>query len=201
MFVLAVALLALGFLADEHTHRYKSGESVIVWFNTIGPKDNRQETYPFLNLPFCIGKGNLDHYHETIGEAFLGLELVQSGMDILFNISSASKTLCTTVLTAADNLQFHHAVFNEYVFNLYVDDFPLWGSVGFMASNGTVAIFTHRHYQFNINQDSIVYIEYFNSSNLVISPGNDVMMINWTYSVSFTSTNDTFDSRYFFKLF
>ena len=38
--------------------------------NTVGPYHNRQETYGYFTLPFCVGpKDSISHYHETLGEA------------------------------------------------------------------------------------------------------------------------------------
>lgn len=72
-------------LADEHSHYYKHNEEVILWMNTIGPYNNRQETYRYFSLPFCHGfKTSIDHYHETLSEALLGFELEYSGIDIRF---------------------------------------------------------------------------------------------------------------------
>lgn len=71
--------------ADEHDHIYKENEEVVLWMNTIGPYSNRQETYSYYSLPFCRGeKQSIDHYHETLGEALLGVELEYSGLDIRF---------------------------------------------------------------------------------------------------------------------
>lgn len=71
---------------DEHSHSYKDSEEVILWMNTVGPYNNRQETYRYYSLPFCHGfKTSIDHYHETLGEALLGVELEYSGIDIRFN--------------------------------------------------------------------------------------------------------------------
>lgn len=53
--------------------------------NTVGPYHNRQETYSYFSLPFCAGpKETISHYHETLGEALLGVELEFSGLDIDF---------------------------------------------------------------------------------------------------------------------
>jgi transmembrane 9 superfamily member 3 len=53
--------------------------------NTVGPYHNRQETYAYFSLPFCIGsKPAISHYHETLGEALQGVELEFSGLDIEF---------------------------------------------------------------------------------------------------------------------
>ena len=53
--------------------------------NTVGPYHNRQETYTYFSLPFCLGpKKTISHYHETLGEALLGVELDFSGLLIQF---------------------------------------------------------------------------------------------------------------------
>lgn len=53
--------------------------------NTVGPYHNRQETYKYFSLPFCVGKKKtINHYHETLGEALQGVELEFSGLEINF---------------------------------------------------------------------------------------------------------------------
>lgn len=49
--------------ADEHNHKYKNKEEVVVWANTVGPYANRQETYAFFNLPYCMGTALHQHHH------------------------------------------------------------------------------------------------------------------------------------------
>ncbi|VDL65623.1 unnamed protein product [Nippostrongylus brasiliensis] len=86
-------LLLISYLveADEHDHIYEIDEEVVLWMNTVGPYSNRQETYAYFSLPFCRGpKESIGHYHETMGESLLGVELDFSGLDIKFR----SKLLC-----------------------------------------------------------------------------------------------------------
>lgn len=52
--------------------------------NTVGPLNNRQETYPYFQLPFCQGPQSVQHHHETLGEALQGMDLVHSGIPISF---------------------------------------------------------------------------------------------------------------------
>lgn len=60
-------------------------EEVVLWMNTVGPYDNRQETYAYFSLPFCQGtKQSIGHYHETLSEALQGVELEHSGYAIDF---------------------------------------------------------------------------------------------------------------------
>ena len=53
---------------------------MIVWVNTVGPYNNRQETYPYYGLPFCKGSEVVEHHHETLGEVLQGLELINAGI-------------------------------------------------------------------------------------------------------------------------
>lgn len=63
--------------------QYNDGEEVVLWMNTVGPYHNRQETYAYFSLPFCVGeKRGIGHYHETLSEALQGVELEFSGYDI-----------------------------------------------------------------------------------------------------------------------
>lgn len=65
--------------------QYEDNEEVVLWMNTVGPYDNRQETYAYFSLPFCSGvKRNINHYHETLSEALQGVELEFSGYEMQF---------------------------------------------------------------------------------------------------------------------
>lgn len=65
--------------------QYKDHEEVVLWMNTVGPYHNRQETYAYFSLPFCVGtKPSISHYHETLSEALQGVELEFSGYEIDF---------------------------------------------------------------------------------------------------------------------
>ncbi|KAL1403684.1 hypothetical protein pipiens_019257, partial [Culex pipiens pipiens] len=82
--LLVLALVATA-KADEHTHTYEDHEEVVLWMNTVGPYHNRQETYAYFSLPFCVGtKQSISHYHETMSEALQGVELEFSGYEIDF---------------------------------------------------------------------------------------------------------------------
>lgn len=63
--------------------------------STVGPYDNRQETYSYYSLPFCIGpKESISHYHETLSEALQGIELKMSGLNIEFKCEYTKHSTC-----------------------------------------------------------------------------------------------------------
>merc|ERR1712002_986642 len=99
--------------------------------NTVGPYHNRQETYSYYSLPFCLGpKSKISHYHETLGEALQGVELEFSGLDIDFKGDVTKTPYCEVELTEEHLKSFVYAVKNHYWYQMYIDDLPIWGIVG-----------------------------------------------------------------------
>ena len=73
--------------------------------NTVGPYHNRQETYGYFTLPFCLGpKEHIGHYHETMSEALQGTELEYSGLQIEFRADIVKSEYCKVELND-DNLK------------------------------------------------------------------------------------------------
>ena len=86
--------------------QYKDKDEVVLWMNTVGPYHNRQETYAYFSLPFCIGpKQGISHYHETLSDALQGVELQFSGLDVQFKgTSDFYYELCYFFVTYEDVL-------------------------------------------------------------------------------------------------
>lgn len=137
--------------------------------STVGPYHNRQETYSYFSLAFCLGpKPMIGHYHETLSEALQGIELKFSGLDIEFksnniffshehkSVSSTDIVLlklllmsylfailsddvaktqyCETALTEVDYKAFVYAVKNQYWYQMYIDNLPIWGKSRYRQS-------------------------------------------------------------------
>ncbi|KAF9897079.1 Poly [ADP-ribose] polymerase 2, partial [Lobosporangium transversale] len=129
-FALAINLVH----ADEHSHKYTDYEEVVVWANSVGPLSNRQETYEYFQLPYCKGDGKIEHRHETLGEALLGMELVNSGISIRFGQNKDITPICSQKqLTPQDVKTFQYAISHDYWFQYFIDDLPVWGN--FIAIN------------------------------------------------------------------
>lgn len=95
--------------------QYEDGAEVVLWVNTVGPYHNRQETYSYFSLPFCAGdKKQINHYHETLGEALQGVELEFSGLHMDFNKPISRTTFCEVTLDEEKLAAFIYAVKNLY---------------------------------------------------------------------------------------
>jgi len=147
--IVLLPLLAVisGAYADDYNHRYKERERVDLWVNKVGPYANPQEAYEYYVLPYCAPKTR--HHPEengswnalkshTIGERLGGHSLRHSGHDLIYpSPSNPSETgiieTCTTKpLTSEQVKLFATAAEDQWFYQMYVDDLPVWGMVGEM---------------------------------------------------------------------
>ncbi|KAL1236962.1 Transmembrane 9 superfamily member [Trichinella spiralis] len=184
--------------ADEHSHTYKDGEEVVLWMNTVGPYHNLQETYPYFSLPFCRGsKLAIAHYHETISDNLLGVDLEFSGLDIKFKVNVAKTAYCTLTLLNEEVDAFHHAIRNHYWFQMYIDDLPLWGIVGEYRndenSGESMKLFTHRLFEIGYNGNTIVEVNLTSNNRIDLKPD---VAFDLTYEVMWKPSTVRFHDRF-----
>lgn len=183
--------------ADEHDHIYKDGEEVVLWMNTVGPYSNRQETYTYFSLPFCRGsKQSIGHYHETLGEALLGVELDFSGLDIKFKENVEKMTFCKKTLTDEDYKAFIYAVQNNYWYQMYLDELPMYGMVGEIDSSSTpptYKLFTHKKLEIGYNKNQIVDVNVTSDVRVPLLPNAE---ISFSYEVMWKPSDVEFDRRF-----
>uniref|UniRef100_A0AC35U8I9 Transmembrane 9 superfamily member n=1 Tax=Rhabditophanes sp. KR3021 TaxID=114890 RepID=A0AC35U8I9_9BILA len=197
---LAVLLVLLSILisADEHSNAYKSGEEIVLWMNNVGPYNNHQETYSYFSMPFCKGtKVNLEHYHETLGEALLGVELEFSGLEMKFKTNAKSSSICKKTITNNEFLQFSYGIEHNYWYQMYMDDLPMWNPVGELkydnVNNPEYYLYTHKQFDIAYNGDRIVDINVTQENKVLLRPN---MEIEFTYEVSWKLSDITFEKRF-----
>ncbi|KAJ3225796.1 hypothetical protein HK099_006194 [Clydaea vesicula] len=195
--------------ANEHNHHYNTNEQVVVWVDTVGPFANSQETYEFTQLPYCLGeKTLLDHHHETLGEALLGVELINLGTNIQFAKNEEKEILCKTTLSNSDIKTFIYAIRNNYWHQLYVDDLTAWVFVGEedepLSNNDNINnveerkqyLYTMKNFSISYNGDQIIEVNVTNLNPVHLKPDADEMHITFTYSVYWTKTDKLFSNRW-----
>ncbi|GFT10070.1 transmembrane 9 superfamily member 3 [Nephila pilipes] len=191
LFVLCFTLTS----SDEHNHKYEMNEEVVLWMNTVGPYHNRQETYAYFSLPFCTGpKKSIDHYHETLGEALLGVELEISGFEIHFRANSPKNPYCDVDLNEEKLQAFIYAVKNHYWYQMYLDDLPVWGIVGeYEESENSYYLWTHKKFDIGYNGDQIVDVNLTSEAKVKLEKGKK---ITFTYEVNWKPSNVKFEDRF-----
>ena len=131
--------------ADEYDHRYKAGDKVDLWVNKVGPYANPQEAYEYYILPYCApetrhhpneaGSFNALKAH-SIGERLGGHALRHSGHDLVYPATPTGgeagvlETCTTDPLTDDQVRLFSTAASDQWFYQMYVDDLPVWGMVG-----------------------------------------------------------------------
>jgi transmembrane 9 superfamily protein 3 len=184
-------IFLLHVFADEHSHHYTRNstkkynilakEDIVIWFNTIGPINNHQETYEYLQLPFCLGSKKNLHRHESLGEALLGIQLINSGMDVHFKEPVNKQALCSKQFLEQDIAIFKYAIENQYWFQAYVDDLPLYGNIGLFKDN-KYFLYTHKNFVISTNNDQIIQVNMTSSEPVELGNVKDVTL-KFTYSV------------------
>ncbi|KAF9963546.1 hypothetical protein BGZ65_002451 [Modicella reniformis] len=164
--------------ADEHSHKYKDLEE----------------------LPYCKGEGKIEHRHETLGEALLGMELVNSGISIRFGQNKDTTPICSQrLLTPQDIKTFSYAIAHDYWFQYFVDDLPVWGMVGKRdKETEQLSLYTHQRFEFEYNGDQIIsaQVTIVTPEELVRLTNSTGLHVDFTYSVTWKASNKDFKSRF-----
>jgi transmembrane 9 superfamily protein 3 len=200
-YVLLLAAIINGVFTDEHSHKYEPGEEVVIWMNTIGPYDNRQETYRYFSLPFCRGPlEGISHYHETLGEALQGVELEFSGLDVKFQTNVGRTLYCSVEVDVSKINKFLYIVRNHYWYQMYIDDLPVWGIVGDSIIEGEEEkvekesyIYTHKKFDIGYNGNQIVDVNLTTGDKVTL---NGEIQLDFTYEVNWKPSSITFHKRY-----
>ncbi|XP_054722458.1 transmembrane 9 superfamily member 3-like, partial [Uloborus diversus] len=196
LFSLIVFIFCFSLTAsDEHNHKYETNEEVVLWMNTVGPYHNRQETYAYFSLPFCAGpKKSIDHYHETLGEALLGVELEISGFEIRFKANTPKNPYCDVDLSEEQLQAFVYAVKNHYWYQMYLDDLPVWGIVGeYVESENSYYLWTHKKFDIGYNGDQIVDVNLTSEAKVKLEKGKK---ITFTFEVNWKPSSVKFEDRF-----
>ncbi|CAD7083462.1 unnamed protein product [Hermetia illucens] len=191
--IIVLVNLLCGVIADEHNHIYNDGEEVVLWMNTVGPYHNRQETYAYFSLPFCVGeKRGIGHYHETLSEALQGVELEFSGYDINYKANTEPTVICMVELNDEKVKAFTYAVKNDYWYQMYIDGLPIWGKVG-EKEDKKFSIYTHKRFDIGYNGQHIVDINLTTEKKELLTPG---AKIKFTYEVNWKPSPVKFADRF-----
>jgi len=182
-------------LGDEHDHRYEDGEEVVLWMNTVGPYHNRQETYGYFTLPFCVGpKESISHYHETLGEALQGTELEFSGLQMDFKADIHKTEYCKVALNDNNLKAFLYAVKNHYWYQMYLDDLPIWGIVGEIDDKAdNYYVWTHKKFEIGYNDDQIVDVNLTSEGRTKLQLGEQLA---FSYEVIWKKQDTKFEDRF-----
>ena len=154
------------------------------------PFNNPTETYRYYSLPFChehsteeeeeeaAQEENVElpevekekrrgavRHRQRLGESIVGDRRETSPYEVSFGDSVEWRLLCNKELTPKDLETLKDAIHNEYFFEMFVEDLPMWGYVGDTADEDLIVgetvgsktyLFTHLHFLLGYNRNQIV---------------------------------------------
>ncbi|BDA41200.1 Transmembrane 9 superfamily member 3 [Coccomyxa sp. Obi] len=187
------------------------GDRVKLYANKVGPFSNPSETYQYYDLPFCRPPDGLEHKIETLGEVVDGNRMIVTPYDLSFRKGSEHTVLCSKVLDKREVDQFRKAIKDDYYFQMFYDDLPIWGFIGKLEKEVVSSspgdshlkhyLFTHVHFDIAYNGQRIVEINVSTDPAQVVDLSEDVLRdessvtAEFTYSVKWRETDTPYEKR------
>jgi len=172
---------------------YNEHDPVHIVVNKVGPFNNPMETYRYYSLPFCQSHSSAEveaqvaeeeagtsmthrlaettkreggiRHKQRMGESIVGDRRETSPYEISFMDSVDWRLLCQEELDAEDLTKFKEAIHNNYFFEMFVEDLPMWGYIGDAIDEDIILgesdssrtfLFPHLHFVLGYNQKRIV---------------------------------------------
>ncbi|KAF6165948.1 hypothetical protein GIB67_012845 [Kingdonia uniflora] len=214
--VLALVISVRPVVTSSADHRYSVGDNVPLYANKVGPLNNPSETYEYFDFPFCLPDLGLFTYplfvyvkdqvirkKESLGEVLNGDRFTNSMYELKFREDKTNEDLCKKTLTREEVAKFRDSVRNEFYFQMYYDNLPLWGFIGKVedpwilnATGPRYYLFKHVNFDILFNKDRVIEIYAFNDPNHAVDISEDnETNIQFTYSVFWKATSAEFEKR------
>mmetsp|Transcript_8308 Transcript_8308/g.14075 ORF Transcript_8308/g.14075 Transcript_8308/m.14075 type:complete len:595 (+) Transcript_8308:31-1815(+) len=165
---IALSYLSVASVVDAHSYRYANHQRVDLLVNTVGPFNNPTETYPYYSLPFCRRTGKQRSHRQSLSETMSGSRKVHSPYELTFLDPVPWRALCEEFMDVDDLKELKSAIEDDYFFEMFLDDLPMWGYVGEVTheefllgksiQGARVYLYPHLHFSMGYNGDQIVSV-------------------------------------------
>ena len=163
------------------------------YYYYISPFNNPTETYRYYSLPFCHEHSSVEEeseaaqeedvdlpettisekrlgaqrHRQRLGESIVGDRRESSPYEISFDDSVEWRMLCKRHLLPVDVKKLKDAIHNNYFFEMFVEDLPMWGYIGDIIDEDLIVgelvdtgsktyLFTHLNFIIGHNHNQIV---------------------------------------------
>jgi len=198
--------------ADEYNHRYSQGDKVNFYVHKVGPYANPQEGYPYYSLPFCAPDNEHHPSKQTsstqtglfnklrsnsIGEYLGGHTLRNSGHVVQYAPKADYTESCTSSssLTTEEADKFIQAAKQQWLYQMYLDDLPVWGMVGEMKEDKKAHVYTKRTLVIQYNKDRIIEVDLVSDKQSLVEVKSGIKL-NFETKFIWEPTTKTFHSRF-----
>ncbi|XP_043704498.1 transmembrane 9 superfamily member 2-like isoform X2 [Telopea speciosissima] len=140
---------------------------------------------------------------ESLGEILNGDRLTNALYELKFRKNKIVETLCEKQLTRDEVAKFRDATKNDFYFQMYYDDLPLWGFVGKVEETWFLDEMKSRYYLFKhvqfdalYNEDQIIDVHAFSDPTDAVDITEDhETIVTFTYSVLWNASSTRFENR------
>eukprot|EP00775_Hariotina_reticulata_P009632 gene9632-9792_t len=185
--------------------KYKIGDEVPLWASKVGPFANPSETYEYYKLPFCKPKDGVRYKTLGMGEVVDANRMATTSYALNFRVNRKEEHICDVTLTDDDMMKFRKAVRDDWYFQMYYDDLPVWGFIGKVDQvipkvgqpEHRYQLFTHIHFEIKFNEDRVIEINLQTDPKRAvdISENTKDVKVKFTTSVEWKPTATPYDQR------
>jgi hypothetical protein len=181
------------------------------------PFNNPTETYRYYSLPFCHEHSSPNEEEEAaleeevelpqvekekregairhrqrLGESIVGDRRETSPYEVSYGDSVEWRLLCSKELSPAELQKLKDAIHNDYFFEMFVEDLPMWGYIGDTVNEDMIVgetegsrtyLFTHLHFYIGQNKNQIVAVRVTTDVSFLASLCDKVSSIQFAYVV------------------
>ncbi|KAI3450710.1 hypothetical protein Pfo_007375 [Paulownia fortunei] len=196
-------LLLLLLIPLHSANTYNVGDPVPLFVNKIGPLHNPSETYKYYELAFCRPDQVLEK-KESLGEVLNGDRLANALYDLEFAVNKTRAVLCQQKLNRGDVAKFRDAITNDFYYQMYYDDLPMWAFIGKVEDGSWTAdgkgpkyfLFTHVRFDALYNGNQVIETHAFSDPSHVVDVTEDVdVKVEFTYSIFWYGTSTPYKNR------
>ncbi|GBG81952.1 hypothetical protein CBR_g34135 [Chara braunii] len=136
---------------------------------------------------------------EDLGEVLNGDRMADAPYMLPFRVTYEKRLLCNRRLSVEEVQKFRDAIQNDYYFQMYYDDLPLWGYIGKKGGDTKEVryhLFTSLHFEILYNEDQVIEINLSTDPKAMMDITEDKELeAEFTYSAAWNKTDKQFDRR------
>ncbi|KAL6506465.1 hypothetical protein OROGR_024646 [Orobanche gracilis] len=141
---------------------------------------------------------------ESLGEVLNGDRLANALYNLEFAVNKTRAVLCQQTLNKADIAKFRESIKNDFYYQMYYDDLPMWAFIGKVDNESwnvdgkgpKYFLFSHVRFDALYNRDQVIEIHAFSDpSHLVDVTEDSDVKVEFTYSILWNGTSLPYKNR------
>ena len=157
--------------ADEDEHKAALEEEMTIDPDATGGAANDEDFGMGGNAAaarILADRVGAERHKQRLGESIAGDRRETSPYELSFWDNVEWRLLCKTTLGEKELTQFKEAIHNNYFFEMYIEDLPMWGYIGDFEDEDAILgemegvshtyLFPHLHFNVGVNNGQIVSI-------------------------------------------